>query len=95
MSRSASSALRLLAAEEAWARRALPRANRAWWTASLSGRPADYRRMEAADRAINRHYSRPAALRHIQTTTGQEMLDALTRRRLQRLDSLPVFLVLE
>jgi peptidyl-dipeptidase A len=78
--------VRLLAAEEAWARRALPSANRAWWTASLSGRPADYRRMEAADRAINRHYSRPAALRRIQATIGQETLDALVRRRLQRLE---------
>jgi hypothetical protein len=36
-----SRALRLLADEEAWARRALTRANLAWWTASLSGRPVD------------------------------------------------------
>jgi len=75
----------LLEDEEAWARRALPRASRAWWTASLSGRRADYRRMEAADRAVNRHYSRPAVLRHVGSMLRSGDLDALTRRRFQRL----------
>src|SRR4051812_6218398 len=52
---------RLLAEEETWGRRALTRASLAWWTASLSGKAADYRRMESADRTVNRHYARPAA----------------------------------
>jgi peptidyl-dipeptidase A len=75
----------LLAEEEAWARRALPRASRAWWTASLSGRRADYQRMEAADRAINRHYARPTTLRRIEGLLRADDLDGLTRRRLNRL----------
>jgi peptidyl-dipeptidase A len=75
----------LLAAEESWARRALPRASRAWWTASLSGRRADYQRMEAADRAVNRHYSRSNALRRVERLLRADDLDGLTRRRLERL----------
>src|SRR5256885_17128399 len=50
-----------LVQEETWARRGLTRASRAWGTASLSGRPRDYQRMESAHRAVHRHYSRPAA----------------------------------
>jgi peptidyl-dipeptidase A len=85
VNRTQSSAARLLADEVVWERRALPRANLAWWTASLSGRSADYRRMEAADRAVNRHYSRPAVLRRIQRLQQADDLDGLTRRRLERL----------
>jgi peptidyl-dipeptidase A len=80
-----SSATSLLADEEAWARRELTRANKAWWTASLSGRGADYRRMEAADRAVNRHYARPTVARRVERLRQDADLDALTRRRLQRL----------
>ena len=85
MSGATSTAAGLLAAEEAWARRALPRASRAWWTASLSGRRADYQRMESADRAVSRHYARPAALRRIERLLRADDLDGLTRRRLKRL----------
>jgi hypothetical protein len=85
VSRTTSSAASLLATEETWARRALPRASRAWWTASLSGRRADYQRMEAADRAVNRHYSRPAVLRRVENLLRAEDIDSLTRRRLDRL----------
>jgi peptidyl-dipeptidase A len=41
--------------------------------------------MEAADRAVNRHYSRPAVYRRLHRLLGAEDIDALTRRRLQRL----------
>ncbi|MBV9750017.1 MAG: M2 family metallopeptidase, partial [Acetobacteraceae bacterium] len=42
--------------------------------------------MEAADRAVNRHYARPAVYGRIQRLLqNQDDLDALTRRRLQRL----------
>ena len=77
---------RLLRDEEAWARRALPRSSRAWWTASISGRRRDYDRMEAADRAINRHYSRSAVYRRLQRVLQASDVDVLTRRRLRRLE---------
>jgi peptidyl-dipeptidase A len=80
-----SSATRLLADEETWARRELTRANQAWWTASLSGHAADYRHLEAADRAVNRHYARPSVLRQLERLLQSSELDALTRRRLERL----------
>lgn len=79
------SAERFLSEEEAWARRALTRASLAWWTASLSGRRTDYRRMESADRAVNRHYSRPKAYQRVLRLVDYPGLDALTRRRLLRL----------
>jgi peptidyl-dipeptidase A len=41
--------------------------------------------MEAADRAVNRHYSRPAAYRRVQRLLDAGDLGALTRRRLERL----------
>ncbi|MBV8718818.1 MAG: M3 family oligoendopeptidase [Chloroflexi bacterium] len=85
MSQTTSSAASVLADEETWARRALPRASRAWWTASLSGRRVDYQRMEAADRAVNRHYSRPTVLRRLERLLQASDLDGLTRRRLERL----------
>jgi peptidyl-dipeptidase A len=75
---------RFLAQEEAWARRGLTRASLAWWTASLSGRARDYQRMETADRAVNRHYSRPAPFRRLERLAQSADLDPLTRRRLQR-----------
>ena len=75
---------RFLTQEEAWARRALTRAGLAWWTASLSGRRADYQRMERADRAINRHYSRVAAYERLLRLLDSPDADGLTRRRLQR-----------
>jgi peptidyl-dipeptidase A len=75
---------RFLAQEEAWARRGLTRASLAWWTASLSGRARDYQRMEMADRAVNRHYSRPAPFRRLERLAQSADLDPLTRRRLQR-----------
>jgi peptidyl-dipeptidase A len=78
-------AARFLAYEEGWARRVLTRASLAWWTASLSGRSRDYERMERADRAVNRHYSRPAPFRRLVRLTEAPDLDDLTRRRLQRL----------
>src|SRR5206468_352729 len=85
VSRWAHSATSLLKEEEQWARRALPRANRAWWNASLSGNAADYRRMEAADRAINRHYSRATVVQRIDRLLRSRELDGLTQRRLGRL----------
>jgi peptidyl-dipeptidase A len=84
LSRAAQAANRLFSDEEAWARRAMTRANKAWWNASLSGRPADYRRMEAADRAVNRHYSRPGVYQRLQRLLEARDVDKLTRRRLQR-----------
>jgi peptidyl-dipeptidase A len=75
----------LLEDEVAWARRALPRASRAWWDASLSGRAADYRRMEQADRAVNRHYARARVLARIQRLLGAASVESLTERRLLRL----------
>jgi len=78
------SAARFLADEEAWARKALTRASLAWWTASISGKPADYRRMETADRAVNRHYSRPAVYERLVALSSSDDLDDLTRRRLER-----------
>ncbi len=74
-----------LVQEETWARRVLTRASLAWWTASLSGRPRDYKRMESADRAVNRHYSRPAAYQRLVRMGAAPDLDPLTRRRLDRL----------
>jgi peptidyl-dipeptidase A len=79
-------AITLLAQEEAWARRVLTRASRAWWDASLSGRPADYRRMESADRAVNRHYARASARTRVQRLVASDDFDPLTRRRLDRLN---------
>jgi peptidyl-dipeptidase A len=76
----------LLQQEERWARTALTRASRAWWTASLSGARKDYERMEAADRAVNRHFSRAAVYRRVQRLLRDDDVDALTRRRLQRLE---------
>jgi peptidyl-dipeptidase A len=77
---------RLLDQEETWARRNLTRASLAWWTASLSGQPGDYRRMETAERAVNRHFARPSVFRRLQRLNESSTdLDALTRRRLQRL----------
>jgi peptidyl-dipeptidase A len=75
---------RFLAAEEAWARRALTRASLAWWNASLSGRPGDYERMESAERAVNRHYAHPNAYQRLLRLAESPELDAVTRRRLQR-----------
>src|SRR5207248_1658981 len=75
---------RFLTQEEAWARRALTRASLAWWTASLSGRRGDYQRMERADRAVNRHYSRFAAYERLLRLLESPDADGLTRRRLQR-----------
>ena len=79
------SAERFLSEEEAWARRALTRASLAWWTASLSGRRTDYQRMESADRAVNRHYSRPRPYQRLVRLLEYPGLDALTTRRLFRL----------
>ncbi|HEV7665213.1 MAG TPA: M2 family metallopeptidase [Chloroflexota bacterium] len=78
-------AARFLAAEEAWARRALTRASLAWWDASLSGRPGDYQRMETADRAVNRHYSRPAGYQRLLRLAESPGLDDIMRRRLERM----------
>jgi peptidyl-dipeptidase A len=78
------SAERFLADEEAWGRKALTRASLAWWTASITGKPADYRRMETADRAVNRHYARPRIYERLVALSGHDDLDDLTRRRLQR-----------
>ncbi|HEX8966366.1 MAG TPA: M2 family metallopeptidase [Chloroflexota bacterium] len=85
MSRSLEAARRFLQSEESWARRALTRSSRAWWTASLSGRQADYQRMEAADRVVNRHYARPVMYRRLERLLGASDLDDVTRRRLSRL----------
>jgi peptidyl-dipeptidase A len=76
---------RFLAREEKWARRAQRRANLTWWTASLSGRSRDYRRMEAAERAINRHFARLAPFQRLSRLATADALDSLTHRRLQRL----------
>jgi peptidyl-dipeptidase A len=78
-------AARFLDQEETWARRALTRASLAWWTASLSGRPADYRRMESAERAVNRHFSRPGTFARLQRLVQADGSNPLVRRRLQRL----------
>jgi peptidyl-dipeptidase A len=83
-SRTQATAARFLADEEAWGRKALRRASLAWWTASLSGRATDYRRMEAADRAVNRHYARPATYQKLVRLASTPGLDALSRRRLAR-----------
>ncbi|HEY3064016.1 MAG TPA: M2 family metallopeptidase [Chloroflexota bacterium] len=82
--RTKGAAERLLAKEEAWGRTALRRASLAWWTASLSGRAADYERMETADRMVNRHYARPTAYQRVVRFAETPGLDALTRRRLVR-----------
>jgi peptidyl-dipeptidase A len=74
-----------LGQEEAWARRVLTRASLAWWTASISGRARDYKRMETAERAVNRHYSRPTAFQRLVRLANAPDLGALTRRRLDRL----------
>lgn len=76
----------LLQQEEAWARRALRRASLSWWHASISGKARDYQRMEAADRAVNRHYARARPFQRIGHLLDADALDTLTRRRLQRLD---------
>lgn len=81
----ADSAAALLQQEEAWARRALRRASLSWWNASISGKPSDYQRMEAADRAVNRHYARPGPFRRLSALVRVQALDAVTRRRLERL----------
>lgn len=78
-------AAQLLDREENWARHALTRASLAWWTASLSGRSADYQRMQAAERAVNRHYAQPATFNRLQHLVDANGADALTVRRLQRL----------
>jgi peptidyl-dipeptidase A len=75
---------RFLTEEEAWARRALTRASLAWWTASLSGRRGDYQRMERADRAVNRHYSRSGPYHRLLRLLDSPGADPLTRRRLER-----------
>ncbi len=75
---------RLLEQEVSWGRRALPRAARAWWDASLSGQPRDYGRMEAADRAVNRHFARRQPYERLGRLLGQDELPSLTRRRLAR-----------
>ena len=41
--------------------------------------------MEAADRAVNRHYARPTVLRRIERLLTADDLDPLTCRRLSRL----------
>ena len=41
--------------------------------------------MEAADRAVNRHFARPAMLRRIERLLASADLDSLTQRRLSRL----------
>jgi peptidyl-dipeptidase A len=82
---SVSSAELFLSKEETWARRALTRASLTWWTASLSGRRRDYQRMESADRAVNRHYSRARPYQRLQRLLEDPGLDALTTRRLSRL----------
>ncbi len=83
--RAARSAARLLAAEERWARPAQRRANLTWWNASLSGKKRDYDRMAAAERAVNRHYARPAPFQRLSRLLQHGSPDPLTRRRLERL----------
>ncbi|MGI9144971.1 MAG: M2 family metallopeptidase [Chloroflexota bacterium] len=75
----------LLLQEEAWARRALTRASLAWWNASITGRPGDYHRMETAERAVNRHYARSGPYQRLVRLADRPDLDALARRRVQRL----------
>jgi len=82
---SRASAERLLTDEEVWARPALREASLAWWTASLSGEPADYERMERADKAVNAHYAQASTYRQIEQLLETQGLDALTTRRLARL----------
>src|ERR1700687_5808645 len=41
--------------------------------------------MEAAERAVNRHYARPKPYQRLVRLGDAQTLDALTRRRLQRL----------
>lgn len=76
---------RLLASEERWARRALPRMNVTWWNASISGKAADYAKMERAELAVNRHYARTRPFEQARALAEDPSLDPLTRRRLQRL----------
>lgn len=83
--RARQAAERLLAEEERWARRALRRASLTWWNASLSGKPGDYAKMEAADRAVNRHFSRPAPFKRVSRLLEDHALSPLPRRRLERL----------
>lgn len=85
--RAAAQAYRLLAQEETWARGALTRSNKAWWQASISGKTRDYTRMEAAERAINRHYSRAAPYQQVTRLLSTSGLDPLLHRRLQRLQN--------
>jgi peptidyl-dipeptidase A len=42
--------------------------------------------MEAADRAVNRHYARPTVYRRLERLLAANDLDAVTRRRLERLN---------
>jgi len=83
-SRAQATAERFLADEETWGRKALTKASLTWWNASLSGKAADYQRMESADRAVNRHYARPAVYERLTRLTDSRALDDLTRRRLFR-----------
>jgi peptidyl-dipeptidase A len=85
LTQSQAAAERLLNVEEAWARRALRRASLTWWTASISGKPRDYERMEAAERAVNRHYARASAYKRVARLASASDLDPLTRRRLHLL----------
>jgi peptidyl-dipeptidase A len=85
MASGSNGAEQLLEQEVSWGRRALPRAARAWWDASLSGRPRDYRRMEAADRAVNRHFARHHPYERLGRLLAHDQLPPLTRRRLARL----------
>ena len=41
--------------------------------------------MEAAERAVNRHYARPTAYQRLDRLSQAARLDSLTRRRLERL----------
>jgi peptidyl-dipeptidase A len=79
------SAERFLSKEERWARQALRRASLTWWNASLSGKPRDYARMEAAEKVVNHHYSRPTPFRQASRLLQEPSLEALTRRRLERI----------
>lgn len=79
-----SAALRFLADEVSWGRRALRRASVTWWNASISGRPKAYERMEAAEKAVNRHYARSAPFGRVSRLLERRGLSPLTRRRLER-----------
>src|SRR5215207_9808747 len=79
-------AARFLREEEAGARRALRRASLTWWTASLSGEPRDYERMEHAERAVNRHYARKTAYQRVKRLASADDIDPVTRRRLHLLE---------